>query len=212
MTQRSITDLAADAPTYLEQYCSPHSRYAWPAYDIDPNPDQLVPADVLAPALLSYPINGKYLQQMFERPEHGQQPNAYAELFDAMSEMVRDEASSNLVFDQLDLATLSDRSVPGWSPVLRALDVAQRCSGLTSVAVTKILHRKRPDLVPINDSRVRTFYGIHQPSYERLFESVHRDVTAHHALLDRWRAPYAIDGRVMTRLRCLDIVIWMHPM
>ena len=89
------------------------------------------------------------------------------------------------------------------------MQAAQECPGLTSVAVSKILHRKRPALVPIVDSRVRSFYGAEGKDYVSLFERIHGDINMHQAALDRWREPYFVDGRPMSRLRTLDIVIWM---
>jgi hypothetical protein len=79
-----------------------------------------------------------------------------------MVEFVETPPSSN--FSELDrsagVALRADKyDVPDvpedWRKFVRCLELVQSCKGLTSVAETKILHRKRPDLVPINDSLLR---------------------------------------------------------
>lgn len=147
---------------------------------------------------------------MFQRDDHGGPGNDYAKLFDAMAAVVADAEAAQLDFGAIDTQDLSNSGTAGWGLVLKAIDAVQPCRGLRSVAVTKILHRKRPQLVPINDSRVRAFFGITDGSYSTVFRCIHEDVTTHGDLLDTWRQPYMIDKRPMSRLRALDIVIWMH--
>ncbi|MGD9753195.1 MAG: DUF6308 family protein [Acidimicrobiia bacterium] len=201
-------DLAENAERYLRSYCDPTSRYAWPAYDLDANPGRLVPTDLLSPALLSYPIRGKYLQQMLQEPAPGEGRNPYAELVHRLQVAATDAAARHLAFHEIDPDRLNDRSLAGWGLVLVAVDATRHCSGLSSVAVTKILHRKLPDLVPIRDSRLERFYGATGPT--DLFGRIHRDLHRHGDLLDLLRAPYRLpDGRQQSRLRALDIVFWM---
>jgi hypothetical protein len=205
----TVRSLAHLAESYLSEYCSPFSGYAWPAYDIDDSPESLVPTDTLAPALLSYPINGKYLRQLFAQPRDNDVANPYHGLLCALEAVVEDGEAGRRNFESLEADELTVRSAPGWGTVLKAIDAVQPCPGLTSVAVTKVLHRKRPALVPINDSRVRSFYEIKGRSYAPLFEAIHRDLQDNAQLLDRWVD--SVDTRIkMTRLRCLDIVVWMH--
>jgi hypothetical protein len=99
-----------------------------------------------------------------------------------------------------------------WQHFINCLDAVQPCKQLTSVVVTKILHRKRPELVPINDTLVRAFYGA-KNSYASLFKAIRADVTNEEtqALLDKCReGRRTTDGRDMSRLRALDIIVWMH--
>ena len=78
------------------------------------------------------------------------------------------------------------------------------------MAVTKILHRKRPDLIPINDSLLRAFYGSGR-SYSKLFLSIFDDLHEHGEALRKIAGAYRTpSGRTMSELRALDIAIWMH--
>lgn len=86
--------------------------------------------------------------------------------------------------------------------------------GLTLVALTKVLHRKVPELIPILDSLVSSFYGISSHSKRRgvhTMVALHRDLTAHRVLVEGWAKQWVLeDGRPMTLLRAADIVIWTH--
>lgn len=199
------------AAEHVAEYCSAESGHAWPRYDEDPLPNCLTPLDILAPALLSYPIKTVYLNQMFQRHPDGRPYNEYGELYDLMAAVVIDSEATDASFEALSSDALVDAERPGWGGVLRALTHVQGCRGLSSVAVTKILHRKRPDLVPINDSLVRQFYNVERGGYQTLFETLHYDLAENTALLDKLRAGYTTaDGREMSRLRALDIMVWMH--
>lgn len=208
--QGTVGWLEGCAERHAEAYCGPSSPYAWPAYDEDLLPGDLTPTDFLAPALLSYPIPTRLLNEMFRRHAHGP-VNEYGVLFDRLRNVVSDEAASNLAFDALGEGDLQDAATPGWSAVLGALDAVQRCGNLTSVVVTKILHRKRPNLVPINDSLIQSFYGLLNPGYSEVFRAIHEDLHSNWAWLDDLRSNFATPaGRPMTRLRALDIIVWMH--
>ena len=122
--------------------------------------------------------------------------------------MVSDEAAKGLCLDDIPEEQLGDRSMRGWGKVLIAIDAAQECKSLTSVFVTKVLHRKRPNLVPINDSRLRNFYGIKKHSYSDLFLAIHRDVVQNREYLDELRKKYLLPNDVvMSRLRALDSLV-----
>jgi hypothetical protein len=81
------------------------------------------------------------------------------------------------------------------------------------VAVTKILHRKRPDLVPLIDRRIRTFYfGKNSGSDLNLLRLIHNDLQSHETttLLDEWKKKFILANNLkMSRLRALDIIVWM---
>lgn len=202
----SVIDLADRAPDLLARYCSPASMYAWPHYDIDRTPSELTPTDLLAPAMLSYPIRRDYFEPMLQRSG---EPNPYARLHEAMQRVIEDADAADFAFDEVPMNELANRDRPGWGCVLEAFDATSGCRGITPVAVSKILHRKRPRLVPLIDSRVHGFYGTRTTG--ELIERIHGDLTTHAALLGKWRDPYTLrNGTKMSPLRALDIVIWMR--
>ena len=46
----SVVNLRDKAEDWLADYCNENSRYAWPWYDNDSNPDDLSAFDLLAPS------------------------------------------------------------------------------------------------------------------------------------------------------------------
>ena len=208
----SIRDISkSDASKNLETYCGRSSHYSWPYYDIDETPNLLAPTDILATSFLDYPIKGKILQELMREFEMQSETTEYTKLFKLLSDVISDESAKELCFDDIPKEQLGDRNLLGWGKVLNAIDAAQECKSLTSVFVTKVLHRKRPDLVPINDSKLRSFYGIKKHSYFELFLAIHRDVVQNRDYLNELRGKYVLpNGVVMSRLRALDIVVWMN--
>jgi hypothetical protein len=91
-------------------------------------------------------------------------------------------------------------------------------SGLKAVAVTKILHRKRPNLVPIFDSQVFRFYfgsppppGAYGDTPRRLWHLLQADLRSNRMWLANLAAPIKTpDDRSLSVLRAADIVIWEH--
>ncbi len=155
--------------------------------------------------MLSYPIPTKVLQQLLS-----DEASKYRTLREALEQVVADDQARTTTFADLPADSLRDRSAPGWGTVLRALDAVQECEHLTSVAVTKILHRKRPNLVPIVDSRLRSFYGVSGMGYAALFDRIHEDLRRSGQLIDELRSDYRLEnGNPMSALRALDIVAWM---
>ena len=201
----------SDAKKSLETYCGRSSLYSWPYYDIDETPNLLAPTDILATSFLDYPIKGKIIRELMREFEMHSETTPYTKLSRHLSDVVADESARGLCFEDIPKEQLGDREMGGWGKVLTALDAAQECKYLTSVFVTKVLHRKRPNLVPINDSKLRKFYGIKKHGYSDLFLAIHRDVIQYRDYLDELRGKYVLpNGAVMSRLRVLDIVVWMN--
>ena len=88
-----------------------------------------------------------------------------------------------------------------------------KCGGLSGVAVTKILHRKRPNLVPLIDRRIRTFYfGKNRGTDLELLKLIHKDLQSPETIrfLDERRKTFVLGNKEqMSRLRAMDIIIWM---
>jgi len=208
----SLRDISeSDAKKSLETYCGRSSLYSWPYYDIDETPNLLAPTDILATSFLDYPIKGKIIRELMREFEMHSETTPYTKLSRHLSDVVADESARGLCFEDIPKEQLGDREMGGWGKVLTALDAAQECKYLTSVFVTKVLHRKRPNLVPINDSKLRRFYGIKKHGYSDLFLAIHRDVIQYRDYLDELRGKYVLpNGAVMSRLRVLDIVVWMN--
>ena len=201
----------SDAKKSLETYCGRSSLYSWPYYDIDETPNLLAPTDILATSFLDYPIKGKIIRELMREFEMHSETTPYTKLSRHLSDVVADESARGLCFEDIPKEQLGDREIGGWGKVLTALDAAQECKYLTSVFVTKVVHRKRPNLVPINDSKLRRFYGIKKHGYSDLFLAIHGDVIQYRDYLDELRGKYVLpNGAVMSRLRVLDIVVWMN--
>ncbi|MGH9090066.1 MAG: DUF6308 family protein [Acidimicrobiales bacterium] len=173
-------------------------------------------ADLTATALLSYPLPPDCLHELGRTG--AQTP--YVELGKCMREFVSaSEVTDFINLTAGDISSLATRSrggdiqgPPDWVSFVRCLDAVQGCGTLTSVAVTKILHRKRPTLVPINDSRLRGFYGTGN-HYSPLFRAIWEDIQqpeVRQLLASLSREVRTLSGRPLTVLRALDIVIWMH--
>jgi len=206
-----VIDRLRDAPDRIERYCAASSGYAWPTYDIDNNPELLTATDLLSPALLSYPIKSKYLNEMFREPVNHEGPNSnsYFDLRVALERFVKATSESASDFERWKL------SEPGvsqeWTLLRTALNISKTAKGLSTVAITKILHRKRPELVPLVDRRIRAFFGRRKLEDDQLFQDIQQFVVAHGNQLDEWRKPYSLsNGQPMSRLRVLDIAIWMQ--
>ena len=212
---RSISELSDTAANKLATYCSPTSGYAWPQYDTDLTPGVLASIDFLSPALLSYPIKSKYLESIFasDQPESTQASNPYFRLAESMRRFVAETTDDDAqTFDGLSTDEIQGKNSPHfWTLFLEAIRASGPCRGLTSVAVTKILHRKRPRIVPLVDRRIRMFYGTRKSADLDLFLLIHQDMKSFSGLLDDWRKPFRLPGdRPMSRLRALDIAIWMQ--
>lgn len=206
-----MIDRLRDASIRIERYCAAASGYAWPAYDIDNNPELLTATDLLSPALLSYPIKSKYLNEMFREPakDEGPNSNSYFDLRVALEHFVKATSASTSAFE---LWKCSGPEISQeWKSFRTALNISKTTKGLSAVAITKILHRKRPELVPLVDRRIRAFFGRRKHEDDQLFQDIQQFVVAHGNQLDLWRKPYSLsNGQPMSRLRVLDIAIWMQ--
>jgi len=82
---------------------------------------------------------------------------------------------------------------------------------LKASKVTKILHRKRPRLVPIFDSRVGGFYGVAAGKPWDMWPIIQEELRAHGEWLKELAGPHRTpDNHELSLLRTLDIVVWEH--
>jgi hypothetical protein len=88
---------------------------------------------------------------------------------------------------------------------------ADETHGLAASKVTKMVHRKRPHLVPIFDSKVAAFYATNAGAPWILWPRLQQDIRATTEQIDALRRGRSTpDGRRLSRLRTVDIVIWEH--
>ncbi|AEH10359.1 MULTISPECIES: DUF6308 family protein [Protofrankia] len=199
-----------DAESLLEEYLGPRKRglrYAYPYYDgltTNGDSDLLCTGDLLAPCLLGVQVDVDRmhtltaLTPLLQRGLDKLPPGI--ELIEA------DEITLDLVaalYDPLDDPDVSDRDVKG-------------------SLIAKVLHRKRPALVPLFDSKVRIFYQHERcipPSprdgrswreyMQLLVRAMQYDLKENADEFHRLSALVPRNGPPLTPLRILDIVVWM---
>ena len=197
----SLVDLLACAEEHVRHYLDPASARAFAAYDVQGDPHVLLPADILAPALLDAPVRGREVIAM-QQPEGN-----YRVLWNALQAVLTHTDPDGDPFEEQDLSAQSG----AWSLVCAALVASDSAPGLKASKVTKILHRKRPGLVPIFDSRVTAFYGVSVRTPWHLWPLLKQDVLAHRPWLESLGAGHRTpDGRAVSVLRVLDMAVWEH--
>lgn len=199
-----------DAETLLEEYVGPRRRglrYAYPHYDglvTNGREDLLCTGDLLAPSLLGAPVELDRmatltaLMPLLQRGLDELPPGAT--ILDASPELLAKVAA---LYDPLDDPSVNDPDLKG-------------------SLLAKVLHRKRPELIPLFDSRVRDFYrseGAIPPAprgsrtfreyMELLVPVISEDVREHAEEFTRLARLAPPDGPRLTPLRVLDIVVWM---
>ena len=198
----SVADLAACAPAHLDTYVDPAGGRAFATYDrLGDEPNTMAPVDVFAPGLLDAPVRGDDVRRLF-LPEGPQR-----DLRVKMEKLLLDEEAARAKFEELDLA---DETGP-WALVRAVLIASNRTPRIKASKVTKMLHRKRPALVPIFDSRVAEFYGCTPRRPSEFWPILQADLKENGAwlstLISDLRTP---DRRLLTTLRALDIIVWEH--
>lgn len=199
--RKGLADLRKNAPARLATYIDPSSHYAFHTYDCLGDPSQpLSPADVLMANLLSLRLSWLEVIPLFSTGPADEDAHKLRFALDAALVTLRDAARFE---DHASLEALEETIVP----LARANFAADAVPLWTYVTVSKVLHRRLPQIVPILDSRVRDFYGARKP--ERLRAALWEDVSENRDWLSQEAARHHTpDGRGMTVLRCADILIW----
>ncbi|MCU1588734.1 MAG: hypothetical protein JWN31_2227 [Frankiales bacterium] len=185
----------------LLDYVDIRNGYSYPAYDrlVTNGSPSLVDGDLLAPTLMGVHIDaGRFalLREMLPALE------AVAEL----PEVSLEEAEDDHVM-----------CVAGLFGILDEPRYAGR--GVRGTIVSKVLHRKRPDLVPIYDSRIFEAYtaqGVLPRTPERswqefmhaLCSQMRADLQGEHDAFNELQAVAEDAGAPLTKLRILDILVW----
>jgi len=197
----SVEQLFPCAQTHLRDYTDPAGGRAWQTYDRMGDSTRLEPVDFFAPALLDAPFRGRDVINM-HRPD-----GPYRVLRDAMEKVLSDQQAATARFEDQNL----DADVGPWSLVRAALRASDSTPDIKASKVTKVLHRKRPALVPIFDSKVAGYYGVSTGKPWLFWPLLQADLRAHGDRLRELARDYETsDGRRMTALRALDIMVWEH--
>lgn len=201
MASTGLASLRQDANDKLDRYTSTTGGYAFNTYDVQgPVDAALTAADVLMANLLSLQLSARDVIPLFTEDNEPAQhlrvmlDRALVDLRDVPPfESHEDLSTLELSLESLAAANTAARPVKWW----------------TSVTVSKVLHRRRPHIVPLIDSRIRAFYGTKSP--EPLRAALWEDIRENSS----WLAPLAAtkttpDGRPLSILRLADILIWMQ--
>jgi len=185
----------------LLDYLDPRNGYAYPAYDrLHTNGStHLVDGDLLAPALMGVDLDRArfgLLREMLPALE------GVAELPDVALQDADDDHVLCVagIFGMLDEPRYAGRGVRG-------------------TIVSKVLHRKRPDLVPLYDSRIFQAYtapGAVPRATDRSWQNfmallcmqMREDLRAGQRAFDELERLAAEQEAPVTRLRILDILVW----
>lgn len=196
---QSLAKLTGSAQEKLRRYTSRMHAYAFNTYDHRGEINALLsPSDVLMANLLSLRLSAPDVIPLFNDGDGPAQrlrnaiDQALVELRDVDSfESYPDISRLEEATESLAAANRAALEVKGW----------------TAVTVSKVLHRRRPHIVPLIDSRVFSFYGTKYPSEVRacLWEDIRANTD--------WLTPLAAatvtpDGEQLTLLRLADILIW----
>ena len=193
MTVRSIDD----ARSHLERYTDPAGRFAWHTYDRQGDSASLEPIDCLAPALLDARVDGRTVVAMFAQDDSPERI-----LLEALQAVLSHNESSLAQFEVQDLGA----DTGAWATVRAALRASNNVGGIKASKVTKMLHRKRPNLVPIFDSEVAAYYGVTPRRPWDLWPILQDELRRHGQWLDELRAPHqtpdASDGATPRPRHC----------
>ena len=185
----------------LLDYLDVRNGYAYPAYDrlLTNGTAELVDGDLLAPTLMGVDIDrGRFalLREMLPA-------------LDAVADL-----------PQVPLHDADEDHILCVAGLFGILDEPRYAGrGVRGTIVSKVLHRKRPDLVPLYDSRIFEAYtapGALPRSTDRawadfifdLCRQMRDDLQAEAEAFDALEQLAAEEGHPVTRLRILDILVW----
>ena len=185
----------------LLDYVDVRNGFAFPSYDrlVTNGAASLVDGDLLAPALIGAEVDrGRFrlLREMLPALQ------GVAEL----PAVPLEEADDATVAQVAELFGILDES-------------PYAGKGVRGTIISKVLHRKRPDLVPLYDSRIfesytapgaipRAAHRTWREFMELLCAQMRDDLRAETASFDELVGVAGDAGAVLTRLRILDILVW----
>ena len=185
----------------LLDYVDVRNGYAYPSYDtlVTNGTAALVDGDLLAPALIGAEVDrGRF--------------NLLREMLPALQGVADLPAVPLQSADDATLARVAD--------LFAVLDEAPYAGkGVRGTIISKVLHRKRPDLVPLYDSRIFESYtapGAIARSAHRswrefmllLCRQMRADLQGDQSAFDGLQQVAASAGAPLTQLRILDVLVW----
>jgi uncharacterized protein DUF6308 len=130
-----------------------------------------------------------------------------------------EDALAEIPSDIDPLNVSANEEIPGASGISRAITAMCEIHRVKLAVSTKILHKKRPALIPIFDSVVESqYYPLHCPSVPgrssgdyamALTRCVHRDMLGAAGELRDLSDELASESRPMTPLRILNAMTWV---
>jgi hypothetical protein len=189
------------AEQLLLDHLDPRNGYSVVAYDrlVTNGAATLVDGDLLAPNLIGAEVDrGRFLLLRELMPRLTSVADLPPVALQDADDAVVDQVAA--LFGVLDDAPYAGRGVRG-------------------TILSKVLHRKRPDLVPLYDSRIFEAYtapGAIERSPHRswgesmtlLLRQMRADLVAEQAAFDRLETVAASAGTPLSRLRILDVLVW----
>lgn len=178
--------------------------YAYPSYDgyeTNGHQDRLCDGDLLAPQLLNVQVR---IASFCEMKEHR------AEIEHALAKVPLVE----------DIVDADDVDLQRVGAAFSILDSDHRPYGVRGTTLAKILHRKRPHMIPLYDQFVRQVYvGVGRPvanvsarSWQQFFTelatAMQADLRSETRQWDGLAALAPESGPSLSRLRVLDILAW----
>jgi hypothetical protein len=185
----------------LRDYVDVRNGFAFPSYDrlVTNGSPMLVDGDLLAPALIGAEVDrGRF--------------SLLREMLPAL------QGVANLPRGPLEDA--DDATIVAVADLFAVLDQAPYAGkGVRGTIISKVLHRKRPDLVPLYDSRIfesytapgaipRAAHRTWREFMELLCRQMRDDLRAETEAFDELVGVAGDAGALLTRLRILDILVW----
>ncbi len=189
---RRLLEGGAMTTTNVQRYLDPDKRYAQDRFDLlAPNPPaEITTADLLAVTLLDMTTPVGAVRKLLSSAHGGEG-------------LLDDLLVAQRFPSTVDLWDASDEHLTTAHEAWRRI---REIPGCGYVRAGKVLARKRPRLIPVWDSVVRSFYGAPDAVWAT-FREVLRDEDLRYDLEglkpDGW-------PREMSLLRLIDIAAWMH--
>jgi hypothetical protein len=205
----SIIHLADCASRHLQDFINPNKPRSFATYDRRGDPSEFGPLDALAPALLDAPLKRREVNRMFSNIEE----DPYNKLRVAIQHCLR-ELASNAARDGHDL-DFADAEISGnegpWTFVRACYVASENTKNIAASKVSKMLHRKQPNFIPIIDSKLVRFYGLSPKEPRKYWTALQADFRANRNFLDNLsKGVFTSEEKQISSLRVADIIIWEH--